>query len=190
MVRNPAFGIGLNEWRRPFWQHATLDNFWLLITMRYGIPGFLLLAGTIAVSGLSIASAKGLTPEEANYRTGYLIALASGIVVLGTVHIWESPVAFFMAYIGAGAWFYNRAGTAAAVAGPDARNPSARRFTRAPVTRGHPAAGQPAAMAVAPTPAPLPAATGAEAAEARRRASREATLQRRAAGSAAGRPER
>ena len=190
VVRNPVFGIGLNEWRRPFWQHATLDNFWLLITMRYGIPGFLLLAGTIAVSGLSIASAKGLTPEEANYRTGYLIALASGIVVLGTVHIWESPVAFFMAYIGAGAWFYNRAGTAAAVAGPDARNPGARRFTRAPVTRGHPAAGQPAAMAVAPTPAPLPAATGAEAAEARRRASREATLQRRAAGSAAGRPER
>ena len=110
--RNPLLGIGLNEWRRPFWQHATLDNFWLLVTMRYGIPGFLLLAGAIAMSGLSIASAQGLSPTEARYRTGYLIALVGSVVVLGTVHIWESPAAFFMTYIGAGVWFYSARETA------------------------------------------------------------------------------
>lgn len=102
-----------------------------------------------------------------------------------------------MAYIGAGAWFYNRTGAALAPPEPEARAGTTRRLTRAPVTRGHPAAAMASpAMASAPMPvaplpaAPLPAATGPEAAEARRRAAREATLQRRAAGSAAVRPER
>src|SRR5918996_2050814 len=33
---NPVFGLGLNEWEKPYWQKATVDNFWIVIGMRYG----------------------------------------------------------------------------------------------------------------------------------------------------------
>ena len=47
--RNPLFGIGLNDWARPSWMWtASVDNFWLLTAMRYGIPAFLLLVAGIA----------------------------------------------------------------------------------------------------------------------------------------------
>ena len=127
IVRHPLLGIGLNEWTRPWWQAGTVDNFWLLTAMRFGLPamGFLVLA--VAVSGIGIMSVTGLTDEERRYRTGYMIALVGAVVVLGTVHIWQAPVAFFMAYVGAGVWFYTGRSAAAAAARPARRRAGAAR---------------------------------------------------------------
>lgn len=41
--KHPYFGIGLNEWERPWWMLGSMDNFWLVAAVSYGIPGFLLL---------------------------------------------------------------------------------------------------------------------------------------------------
>ena len=44
VLRHPWFGVGLNEWARPFWRpHPTIDSFWLMTAVRHGIPGILLL---------------------------------------------------------------------------------------------------------------------------------------------------
>ncbi|MEE4207726.1 MAG: O-antigen ligase family protein, partial [Parvularcula sp.] len=42
---NPIFGLGLKDWARPFWMGSSMDNFWLVQAVRYGIPGFALIAG-------------------------------------------------------------------------------------------------------------------------------------------------
>src|SRR5690606_32529254 len=40
--RNPMLGIGFNVWTRPEWMHSTsMDNFWLVQAVTFGIPGFL-----------------------------------------------------------------------------------------------------------------------------------------------------
>jgi hypothetical protein len=106
--RHPVFGIGLNDWTRPWWRadESTFDNFWLGFAMRYGLPTFGFLALAWGLSFARVAMQKTLSPEEADYRRGYLITLTGLTVVLGTVYIWNATFVFVMIYIGAGGWFY------------------------------------------------------------------------------------
>lgn len=108
VVRHPVFGIGLNEWVRPWYKASTFDNFWLNYAMRFGLPSFGLLVAAIVVSCSRIAMQSTLDRRERDYRTGYLIALAGITVTLGTVYIWSAASVFVWIYIGAGAWFYMR----------------------------------------------------------------------------------
>ena len=108
VYRNPIFGLGLNDWRRPFWRgHASLDNFWLVIAMQSGVPALLFLVSGFLIHLLKVVSAKDLSPGEAWIRTGYVIALASILLVLVTYHIWGVIAVFVLLYVGAGAWFYD-----------------------------------------------------------------------------------
>jgi hypothetical protein len=106
--RHPLFGIGLKDWIRPWWRanEPTFDNFWLGFAMRYGVPTFGFLVLSMGVGFARIAMQKTLTPEEADYRRGYLITLVGITLVLGTVYIWNATFVFVMIYIGAGGWFY------------------------------------------------------------------------------------
>lgn len=106
VMRDPVFGIGASDWVRPYWKHATLDNFWLLMAMRYGIPCVFLLVLAIGFHCLRMFRAPGLDAQAQRFRSGYLIALAGLVVVLGTVYVWGGPFIFIMAYLGAGAWIY------------------------------------------------------------------------------------
>ena len=38
VVANPLFGIGFADWVRPAWMPPSVDNYWLLIAMQYGLP--------------------------------------------------------------------------------------------------------------------------------------------------------
>jgi hypothetical protein len=121
-----VFGIGLNDWTRPFWQASTVDNYWIVLAMRYGLPAvsFLLLA--IGLNIWRIATAERLSPEAERYRVGYLIAFAGTALVMGTVHLWEAPQVLVMTYLGAGSWFY----TSAAEGWRPPEDPRARRLAR------------------------------------------------------------
>lgn len=106
--QHPVFGIGLNDWTRPWWRanEPTFDNFWLGYAMRYGVPTFAFLALAWGLSFARIAMQKTLSPEETDYRRGYLMTLTGLTLVLGTVNIWNATSVFVMIYIGAGGWFY------------------------------------------------------------------------------------
>lgn len=106
--RHPVFGIGLNDWTRPWWRagESTFDNFWLLQAMRFGLPTLIFLALAWAVSFVRIATQRTLSPEEADYRRGYLMTMIGLGIVLGTVFIWNATSVFVMIYLGAGGWFY------------------------------------------------------------------------------------
>ncbi len=104
IFRNPIFGIGLGSWSRPDWLLPSVDNFWLLVSMRYGIPAWFLLTLTaLLVCWKAIAAP--LSGQHARVRRGYLIAFISMIVSAFTVHLWDASYCVFMFLLGAGVWF-------------------------------------------------------------------------------------
>ena len=109
VLNHPFFGVGQGEWVRPYWRgHPTIDNFWLLNAVRYGLPTLIFLWFGIACNALGILLRTDLDPEEQRQRRGYLIALTGLLMVLTTVHIWGPVSTFVLTYFGAGVWFYAR----------------------------------------------------------------------------------
>jgi hypothetical protein len=108
VAQHPIFGIGLNDWTRPWWRagRSSFDNFWLMLAMRFGLPTFVFLALVWVVSFIRITSQTTLTEEESDYRLGYLFTMVGLVITLGTVYIWNATAVFVWIYIGAGAWFY------------------------------------------------------------------------------------
>lgn len=105
MWRHPLFGIGLNDWIRPQWLTGSVDNFWLVIGMRHGALGLALLIAGI-VSGLwALLTAKGLSDDEKQLRSGYVITFAALCFTLATVHIWGGTGNLVMLLLGAAHWF-------------------------------------------------------------------------------------
>jgi hypothetical protein len=103
VVAHPIFGLGLNDWDRPDWMHsASVDNFWLLHAMRYGIPGFVLIAAmylySVRTIGKGIPGAQG---EDKQLRALAFSLLGIGVGIC-TVHLWGGTYAYFMFLLGAG----------------------------------------------------------------------------------------
>lgn len=103
--RNPIMGIGFNEWTRPDWKSASMDNFWLLQAVTFGIPGFLTIA-LPAIFALTLGW-RTLAPRLTKLRTGWAISV-SGLIIAGTtVHFWNNTFAFYSFLMGIGVWFIN-----------------------------------------------------------------------------------
>lgn len=101
---HPFFGLGLNEWARPGWMGDSVDNFWLLITMRHGIPAFLLFAAGTIWAMFAVGYRKLKSPEMQQARYAYMFALTGMIVAGITVHYWNALFPFFMFMLGNGLW--------------------------------------------------------------------------------------
>ncbi len=104
VMRNPLFGLGLRDWTRPNWMLASVDNFWLVLAMRNGIPGFVLLLIPVILLFRDVGRAP-LTGRLASYRLGYLFSLAGICVAAISVHLWDALYCLLMFLIGAGVWF-------------------------------------------------------------------------------------
>ena len=101
----PVFGIGMNEWRRTGWTWtASVDNFWLVNAMRYGVPAFLFLVAAIVINLRRIFANKALPESAVECRSAYLVMSSGLFFTLSTVHVWGGPSILVMALIGGGAW--------------------------------------------------------------------------------------
>ena len=101
----PLFGIGMNEWRRTGWTWtASVDNFWLVTAMRYGVPAFLFLVAAIVINLRRIFANKALPESAVECRSAYLVMSTGLFFTLSTVHVWGGPSVLVMALIGGGAW--------------------------------------------------------------------------------------
>ena len=168
VLRHPLFGIGLNNWTRPIWMAASVDNFWLNTAMRYGLPGVLLLVAGI-VANLTQIMRADLPDSLKPVRLGHVITMAGTLMVLWTVHIWGSTAVLVLFYFGSGVWLF----TGTAEAGAAAPAPAKR--------AGRPRI-RPAGRGPCPDPAPDPAAApDALPAAARRGATKAERLARRRA---------
>lgn len=104
---NPLVGIGLNDWFRPWFMFTnSVDNFWLLTAMRYGLPGFILLA--LGFFPLIWKIAWRRIDENSlawQFRRAWVITFISILMTLCTVDVWSTILAHTAFLLGSGAWF-------------------------------------------------------------------------------------
>lgn len=154
---SPIFGIGLNAWVRPwFMASASVDNFWLLTAMRYGIPGFLLLAGGYLIAMARVIRRDFSTDPMLNQiRLAWVFTFLGLTFTLATVAIWTNVYSFVFFMFASGVWLteVQPAGAPAAAPAIPVRGGASRRvpapFPRAPA----PPAPAPPVLADAPAAA-------------------------------------
>lgn len=104
VARHPLFGIGFGDWIRAPWMSESMDNFWLLTAVRYGMPALIFLVSAIAVIASRQARVSGRHADLNRHRMAWL-AIMAGMAVSGvTVHFWNSMFAYYFFLIGSGAW--------------------------------------------------------------------------------------
>ncbi|GHF06513.1 hypothetical protein GCM10016455_29610 [Aliiroseovarius zhejiangensis] len=101
---NPLFGLGLNDWVRPRWMSASVDNFWLLIALRYGIPFFILVTGALVLLIWRMSRAQMPDPADRAARAAFLTTFGGVALAAGTVHYWNGVFSFIMFLIGSSIW--------------------------------------------------------------------------------------
>lgn len=103
---NPLFGLGLNDWMRPYWMYtSSVDNFWLLMAMRYGIPGFLLIAAGYLLPLVRIGRRSfDADPMLMQLRRAWMFSIIGMSFTLVTVHVWNNAYSVVFFFFGAGMW--------------------------------------------------------------------------------------
>lgn len=106
--RYPIFGIGYDDWERPGWMGASMDNLWLLFAVIYGLPGFFLFSIPFFLIMTRVARLRFLDDEVAAFRNGLLITLGGMVIAGGTVHYWNAILCYFLFLLGSCAWFFEQ----------------------------------------------------------------------------------
>jgi hypothetical protein len=121
---NPLFGIGLNDWVRPHYMNSgSMDNFWLVMAVRYGIPGFLLLTIGYVISTAKVMRRNFDTDMRLTlFRRAWVFSVLGLSFTLCTVHVWTNLYSFVFFFFGAGIWLI----TAEPAAGPPPAGPGRR----------------------------------------------------------------
>ena len=144
---HPLYGIGMNDWVRPWYMHSgSMDNFWLVMAVRYGIPGFVPLA-----LGFIIAIARIMRRDFAGdamlilFRRAWVFTFLGLSFTMSTVHIWTNVYSFVFFMFGAGMWLITaKSGPASGLAKDAAQTLPARQippasqgmaFSAAPVSK-------------------------------------------------------
>lgn len=142
---NPWTGIGLADWERPWWMISdTVDAFWLVITMRQGIPAFLLLAIAIILLGRDIMKRRmrHTDGQAQKIALGWMMSLIALSLVGATVHYWNVLHTYFFFFIGLGAWIADPTRAALASFATAGRTEPAE-AVRKPSNRPEPVYGRP-----------------------------------------------
>jgi O-antigen ligase len=106
--QHPWFGIGWNEYSRPDWMVvASVDNFWLLNAMRFGLPAAIILLLLLLFVSVSVVCNRGLPERVKRYRTAFIVVLVSYFLVGWTVHFWGGVYVMFLFIVGSGVWMLN-----------------------------------------------------------------------------------
>jgi hypothetical protein len=105
VLNNPIFGIGFGDWVRPRWMAAgTMDNFWLVIPVRHGIPALIFMLGSCLWIMFAVAFNRRFDAKLENFRIAYLLCMTSFVFVGSTVYFWSSVYVWFLFLLGSGVW--------------------------------------------------------------------------------------
>ncbi len=107
VMQHPILGIGLNDWERPEWLGGSIDNFWLVNAVRYGIPGFVLIAASFLSVCFGLGRLKSLPFQVAQCRKALIITLCGLGFSSCTVHLWNAPYVLFIFLLGSGMWMFD-----------------------------------------------------------------------------------
>ena len=101
---NPIFGLGLNDWVRPSWKSASVDNYWLFTTMQYGLPKIIMVFTALFLMIRQVSRANLTDEGDRLARAGYLVSFGGIAIAAGTVHYWHAMMAFATFIYGSGLW--------------------------------------------------------------------------------------
>lgn len=107
VMRHPVLGLGQAEWEHPDWMGGSIDNFWLVAAVRYGIPGFLFIAGSFLAVCFGLGRQKGLSFEAVQSRKALIITICGLVFSICTVHVWDAPYVLILFLLGSGMWIYD-----------------------------------------------------------------------------------
>ncbi|RPF71518.1 O-antigen ligase family protein [Aurantiacibacter spongiae] len=98
---NPLFGSGIDQWERPVWMQASVDNYWLLLAIQYGIlPPLLLIVGTIVALVSISRAAKRHSIIDRRLLVGVAVSLAVFAFGLVSVAAWLSLQTWYFFLLG------------------------------------------------------------------------------------------
>lgn len=105
--RTPILGNGFNEWPRPVWLSASIDNYWLYLALINGVPAFASLL-IFVFWGLKKTSALNLEPDSPVFllRRAWCYTVVSIALTISTVAIWGEIVALIYFILGSGIWMH------------------------------------------------------------------------------------
>lgn len=99
---NPVFGIGFADWVRPAWMPPSVDNYWLLIAMQYGVLEALLrFSVPFAAACLVARYSSNLSEPDQSLLRGLAISLMLFTLLGFSVALWNNTQAWFNIVTGA-----------------------------------------------------------------------------------------
>lgn len=104
VARHPFFGVGLGEWQRPSYMSSSMDNFWLVQAVRYGLPAFLLLAASFIIILRRAGRLEAPSKEIEQLRRGALFSIIATMVAIVSVHLWNASYVWLMFLLGSITW--------------------------------------------------------------------------------------
>ena len=117
VARTPIFGVGFNPFPLPFFMTGSLDNFWLALAIRFGMPAFLFLFCAV-LWGMIAAGKRDFShdPFLNNWRRAWIFTMVSMILSLSTVAVWSEMYSITLFMIGCGMWMLTDPATPPAAA--------------------------------------------------------------------------
>ncbi|MGY9046358.1 hypothetical protein P775_05700 [Puniceibacterium antarcticum] len=103
--RTPYLGVGYNKWELPNYMSGSLDNYWLMTALVYGIPAFVFLSSAFLYTLIKVGNSdfSGET-QICDIRLGWALVIVSLIFTLATVAIWSDIATLVFMFLGSGVW--------------------------------------------------------------------------------------
>lgn len=107
--RHPIFGMGLfSDWIRAPFMPSSIDNHWLLVAMRWGLPAIVLLLGAyfyIVVRLIRLNLSQD--PAACAIRFALVFIYISMFFQMGTVVVWHVTYSLLLVMLGGSVWLFN-----------------------------------------------------------------------------------
>lgn len=99
--QSPWFGIGYADWKRPDWMVASIDHYWLLLAIQYGVivPILIAIATVLGVVALMRRSTLS-NAVDARFQRGIVIALSVFALGAISVALWLEVQVWYFVLLG------------------------------------------------------------------------------------------
>lgn len=113
VAKSPIFGIGRLDWERPSWMvNESIDSFWLVLSMRYGLPVALLIGAIMIIFIIKLGQYAQTTKQDIKLLCiGWVVSAVSLFLIGFTVDYFGTNRIFFFFMLGLGAALLNIAST-------------------------------------------------------------------------------
>lgn len=109
IANHPWFGVGFGRWDHPAWLTSSVDMFWIVDSLRHGLPAGILLALAFVSALVTVIRTRVEDERVGAYRLGYVISMACFFLSGWTVYYWNNVYVLFMLMLGSGLWIADTA---------------------------------------------------------------------------------